>query len=105
MNKEKWLELLKQANFNIIDEVKDGEILEVLINSASKALTLSVQLPKLVPLRLVERMSNHLQGFLKESVGVESINFLWSYQSQTYETSLIEEYYRKAINLAQKNRK
>ena len=105
MNKEKWLELLQQANFDIIKEIKDGEILEVFVNSASKVLTLSVQLPNLLPLRLIEKISAHLQGFLRDSVGVDIINFLWSYQNQTFETSLIEEYYRKAINLAQKNRK
>ena len=62
MNKEKWLELLQQANFDIIKEIKDGEILEVFVNSASKVLTLSVQLPNLLPLRLIEKISAHLQG-------------------------------------------
>lgn len=93
----KFLDLLKELDINITEEILAGELKAVLINSKLSTFTFSFKLPVVPKVEFLNELIAKIQHVYINKFKIKEIKFNFIYKDQRIKESYLEDYYNYIV--------
>lgn len=91
-----WHKFLYTCEINN-DELKDGNIKEIILHEKTMEILISVSFPKVISLKSIMELINKAGHIYCAKENINNVSFKISYEEQNISSELLESYYKDAI--------